>query len=144
MSLADAGARVLLLEADFDQPQLHQVMSVTAPVGAGFSQQIIARKHGVPSRPWVVVRCSHSLQVLAEGRVRSPGILALHEFGHAIRELGELHHVLVMHAPSLDKPSDLRALDELAQVTVLAQPDQPPAIHFGHQPLRQLIEPTRG
>ena len=139
LSLAQAGARVLLVEADFDDPQLHQVMAVSAPSGAGFSQQIIARRHDRRDRPWVVVRCSPTLQILTEGRMRSPGLLGSEEFQRAIGELGEQHHVLVMHAPSLDKPTDLQVIDALAQAAVLLTPKDAPAIQFGNNPLRALL-----
>jgi Mrp family chromosome partitioning ATPase len=137
--LAQAGARVLLVEADFDDPQLHQVMAVSAPSGAGFSQQIVARRHDRQDRPWAVVRCSPTLHVLAEGRMRSPGLLGSEEFERAIRELGEQHHVLVMHAPSLDKPTDLQVIDALAQAAVLLTATEVPTIQFGNSPLRALL-----
>jgi Mrp family chromosome partitioning ATPase len=140
VALAQAGARVLLVEADFDNPQVHQVLAVNAPSGAGFSQQIIARRQDhQQSRPWQVVRCSQTLQVLAEGRLRSPGMLASEEFERAIRQLGDQHHVLIMHAPSLDKGPDLSAIDELAQAAVLVRAKEPPTIHFGNNPLRALL-----
>jgi Mrp family chromosome partitioning ATPase len=139
LSLAQAGARVLLVEADFDDPQLHQVMAVSAPSGAGFSQQIVARRHDRQDRPWAVVRCSPTLHVLAEGRMRSPGLLGSEEFERAIRELGEQHHVLVMHAPSLDKPTDLQVIDALAQAAVLLTATEVPTIQFGNSPLRALL-----
>jgi Mrp family chromosome partitioning ATPase len=139
LSLAQAGARVLLVEADFDDPQVHQAMAVSAPSGAGFSQQIIARRHDRQARPWVVVRCSSTLQILAEGRMRTPGLLASDEFERAIRELGEQHHVLVMHAPSLDRPTDLQVIDALAQAAVLLTVKEAPTIQFGNNPLRVLL-----
>jgi Mrp family chromosome partitioning ATPase len=139
VALAQAGARVLLVEADFDTPQVHQVLAISAPSGAGFSQQIIARRQDQHSRPWTVVRCSQTLQVLAEGRLRSPGMLASEEFERAILQLCEQHHVLVMHAPSLDKGPDLRAVDALAHAAVLVSAKELPSIQFGNNPLRALF-----
>jgi Mrp family chromosome partitioning ATPase len=136
LALSQAGARVLLIEADFDNPQVHHAMAVSAPSGAGFSQQIIARRHDHQARPWVVVRCSGTLQILAEGRLRSPGLLASEEFERAIRELTEQYHVLVMHAPSLDKTTDLQAIDALAQAAVVLSGTGAPTIQFGTNPLR--------
>jgi Mrp family chromosome partitioning ATPase len=139
LSLAQAGARVLLVEADFDDPQVHQAMALSPPSGAGFSQQIVARRHDRQARPWVVVRCSPTLQVLAEGRMRSPGLLGSGEFERAISELVEQHDVLVMHAPSLDKPTDLRIIDALAQAAVLLTAKDAPTIEFGNNPLRAWL-----
>jgi Mrp family chromosome partitioning ATPase len=139
LSLAQAGARVLLVEADFDEPQVHQAMAVSPPSGAGFSQQILARRHDQQTRPWVVVRCSPTLQILAEGRMRSPGLLGSGDFERAIAELGEQHDVVVMHAPSLDKPTDLQIIDGLAQAAVLLTVKDAPTIQFGNNPLRGLL-----
>jgi Mrp family chromosome partitioning ATPase len=139
VALAQAGARVLLVEADFDHPEVHQVLAITAPSGAGFSQQIIARRQDQQSRPWAVVRCLQTLQVLAEGRLRSPGMLASEEFERAIYQLGDQHHVLVMSAPSLDKRLDLRAVDALAQAAVVVSTNEPASIQFGNNPLGALL-----
>jgi Mrp family chromosome partitioning ATPase len=137
-ALAEKGARVLLVEADFDNPQLHQALGINPPFGAGFSQQLIARRNS-HSRPWAVVRCSPTLQVLAEGRMRSPGLLGSDDFARAMAELIEQHHVIVMHAPSIDRQADLRAIDVLAEAAVVSNGKQPPAIRFGSNPLRGLI-----
>lgn len=139
IALSEAGARVLLLEADFDLPQVHRVMAVTASPGAGFSQQILARRQVGQARPWIVVRCLPTLHVLAEGRFRSPGLVDLQEFERAVLELAEQHHVVLLHAPSLDRPSDLRRLDALAQAAVVVQPEQAPSIQFGNSPLRAML-----
>jgi Mrp family chromosome partitioning ATPase len=140
LALAQAGARVLLVEADFDNPQVHQAMAINAPSGAGFSQQLITRRQGHQARPWVVVRCTPTLQVLAEGRMRSPGLLGSAEFEGAIRELGEQHQVLVLLAPSLDKSTDLQVIDSLAQAAVvLSAKGDAPTIQFGNNPLRAML-----
>jgi Mrp family chromosome partitioning ATPase len=139
LALAQSGARVLLVEADFDRPQLHEALAVTAPPGAGFSQQLRARRSDGQPQPWTVVRCSPNLQVLVEGRFRSPGLLASGEFERAIHELKGQHHVVVMHAPSLDKPGDLRSLSGLTQAVVVTNDNQPATIQFGDGALRALL-----
>jgi Mrp family chromosome partitioning ATPase len=138
MALSQGGARVLLVEADFDSPEIHQALAISAPTGAGFSQQLMARRQDKRARPWVVVRCSPDLHVLLEGRFRSPGMLASHEFEHAIRELREQHHIVVIHAPSLDKPGDLGPMGTLAQAVVVADPTRPATIQFGDNLLSAL------
>jgi len=139
LALSQKGVLVLLVEADFDSPEIHQMLSIAAPPGAGFSQQLIARRQELQSRPWVVVRCSPNLQVLAEGRLRSPGQLAAEAFERAIRELRDQHHVVVIHAPSLDKPGDLRPVGNLVQAVVIANADQSATIQFGEGALRALL-----
>ena len=139
LSLAQAGARVLLLEADFDHPQVHQALAFETPSGAGFSQQIMARLHARQVKPWLVVRCSPNLQVLAEGRLRSPGLVASSGFERAVQELGQAHHVIVIHAPSLDRAAELRALDTMTQAAIIARSKQPATIQFGDNPLRGFV-----
>lgn len=139
LALAQAGASVLLLEADFDNPQIHQALAIETPSGAGFSQQITARLHAKQLKPWLVVRCLPHLQVLAEGRLRSPGLVASTGFERAVHELTESHHVVVIHAPSLDRLVELRAIDALSQALVLARGKEQPTIQFGLNPLSALL-----
>jgi Mrp family chromosome partitioning ATPase len=139
LALAHSGARVLLVEGDLDTPELHQVLSITAPSGAGFSQQLMARRQDRQARPWVVVRCAATLQVLAEGRMRSPGLLG-DAFESAITELREQHHVVLIHAPSLDKPGDLRPIAGLVHGVIVVNPDQSASLELGDNALRSLLQ----
>jgi Mrp family chromosome partitioning ATPase len=139
LSLSLAGARVLLIEADFDRPQVHQALAIDAPSGAGFSQQILARRNARQPRPWVAVRCAPNLLVLVEGRLRSPGLLGSDDFERAISELAGGHHVMVIHAPALDGASDLRTIDALSQAAVISHPSEPVRIQFGQNPLRGAL-----
>jgi hypothetical protein len=89
--------------------------------------------------PWAVMRCSPNLQVLAEGRFRSPGLVATKEFERAIVELREQHHVVIVHAPALSKPDDLRPLSALAQGLVIVEPGHASKTRFADDPLRGLV-----
>jgi Mrp family chromosome partitioning ATPase len=139
LALAHSGARVLLVEGDFDNPDVHLALGLSAPHGAGFSQQLVARRHDPKPRPWVVVRCSPTLQVLAEGRMRSPGSLAAEEFERAMSELREQHHVVLIHAPPLDNPADLRPIGGVAQAVVVAAADYSASIQFGDNVLGAML-----
>jgi Mrp family chromosome partitioning ATPase len=139
LSLAQNGARVLLVEADFDQPELHDALDVSAPPGAGFSQQLRGRRPDGQAAPWVVVRCSAHLHALVEGRMRSPGMLTSGAFDTAIQELRGQHHVVILHAPTLARPGDLRPLTGLSQAVVVVNSGQPPVIQFGDGALRGLL-----
>jgi len=138
-ALAQAGASVLLLDADFDNPQVHQVLAFQTPSGAGFSQQIMARLHSKQTKPWLLVRCFPNLVVLAEGRLRSPGLVASSGFVRAVEELGQSYHMVVIHAPALDRVVELRAIDSLTQAAVITRPREPAMIHFGESPLRGFL-----
>jgi Mrp family chromosome partitioning ATPase len=139
LSLAQNGARVLLVEADFDQPELHEALSISAPPGAGFSQQLRGRRPDGQAAPWVVVRCSANLQALVEGRMRSPGILTSGAFDTAVQELRGQYHVVILHAPTLARPGDLRPLSGLTHAVVVVHSGQPPLIQFGDGALRGLL-----
>ena len=139
LSLAQNGAQVLLIEADFDRPELHETLSVSAPPGGGFSQQLRARKPDAQAAPWLVVRCSVNLQVLVESRMRSPGMLASTAFETAIQELRGQHHVVVFHAPALANPVNLRPLAGLCDAVVVANKGETPTIQRGEGALRALL-----
>ncbi len=138
-ALASAGARVLLIEADFESPQIHNALAVNAPTGAGFSQQLMARRHDKRPRPWTVLRCSPNLAVLAEGRLRSPGQLISDDFARALRELAEQHHVVVLHAPALGYQAELRALHGLVQGVVLVRAGSASSMQLGDGALLPLL-----
>jgi Mrp family chromosome partitioning ATPase len=138
-SLALSGARVLVVEADFDRPALHQALAVNAPPGAGFSQQLRGHRNDGQAKPWTVLRCVPNLHALVEGRMRSPGLLTSGLLEGAIQELRGHHHVVIMHAPPLNKPSELRPLGTLAQAVVVANPGQPPSVQFGDGALDALL-----
>jgi Mrp family chromosome partitioning ATPase len=139
VALAQAGVRVLLVEADFDQPELHQALGVSAPSGAGFSQQLRARAPNVPPQPWLVARCTPTLNVLVEGRLRSPGHFAAGALRSALEELRGPHQVVIIHAPALDKLNELQELAPVIQAAVLARPAQPPSLQFGDSALLALF-----
>ena len=138
-ALAQSGARVLLVEADFDHPELHQALAISAPPGAGFSQQLMARRHNEQPRPWAVVRCTPNLHALVEGRLRSPGLLASPEFEHALQDLRDAHHVLVVHAPLTNRRTELWTLGGLTQGVVVTNDGQPTTLQFGDGALRAML-----
>jgi Mrp family chromosome partitioning ATPase len=139
VALAHGGARVLLVEADFDHPELHQALGISAPPGAGFSQQLRGRSPERPQQSWTVTRCAQNLNVLVEGRLRSPGQLAPGILKSSLEELGGQHDVVIIHAAPLDKASDLRQLAPLTQGVVLAQAPQAPRIQLGDGALSALL-----
>jgi len=112
--LAEAGrARILLMEGDFDYPSTHRLLAIEMPRGSGFSQQMRMRSKTGIAPPWVVVRCSETLHVLAEGVVRSPGILFSQEFSDAISELRRCYDVIVLDGPISGIGADHKPLDSV-------------------------------
>jgi Mrp family chromosome partitioning ATPase len=118
--LAGAGrARVLLIEANFDRPAVHSLMRVDMPFSQGFSEQMRKRMTPAPRRPWVLFRCAPNLHVLAEGLVRSPGLLSSVQFGEAIAELRGYYDVIVADGPIAESTIDTCAFDALMDGIVL-------------------------
>jgi Mrp family chromosome partitioning ATPase len=128
MLSSDGGKRVLLMEANFDFPAVHRVLSIEMPHSEGFSQQLRARRRAASHVPWKVVRCSDALHVLAEGVVRSPGILLSREFSDAIAELRGSYDVIVVDGPIAGLGVETKPLDAVTDgIAVVARSGAEPA-----------------
>ncbi|HEX6239706.1 MAG TPA: hypothetical protein VFZ61_02385 [Polyangiales bacterium] len=115
LALAEAEqVEVLLLEADFDQPAVHIVMDIMMPPLAGFSQQIHQGLSDVESpRRWTVVRRAPSLSVLAEGMMRTPGMMYSAQFSAAVTELRGAYDIIVVSGPAAGSPTDVQAFSDV-------------------------------
>jgi WAS/WASL-interacting protein len=119
--LAQPGhARILLMEGDFDHPVVHRLMRIDMPIASGFSEQMRRRMNGSPPGPWTIVRCAPNLYVLAEGLVRSPGLLPTVQFADSVNELRRAYDLVVIDGPAGGMSVDTRALDAVADGIVLA------------------------
>jgi Mrp family chromosome partitioning ATPase len=112
-------ARVLLIEANFDRPAVQRLMRIDMPFSQGFSEQMRRRMTPVSKKPWVLFRCAANLHVLAEGLVRSPGLLSSVQFGEAIAELRGYYDVIVADGPIAESTIDTVAFDALMDGIVL-------------------------
>jgi Mrp family chromosome partitioning ATPase len=129
LALAETGhPRILLMEGEFDRPAVHEVMGVEMPRSAGFSQQMHNRIHAQASGGWVVVECLPTLHVLAEGRVRSPGLLHSFQFEGAVTDLRQRYEIIVIDGPPLSVNTDMRALEAVVDgvIVVLRPGDREP------------------
>jgi len=105
--------RILLIEADLQTPRVHRLMRVDMPMSSGFSQQL----RSVPSntqRRWTVVSCGKSLHVLAEGVMRSPGLLLSQRFSQGLSELRNYYDIIVIDGPTESLSLEAQALDAVA------------------------------
>jgi Mrp family chromosome partitioning ATPase len=128
MLSSSGGRRVLLVEANFDFPAVHRVLSIEMPHAEGFSQQLRARRRAGTRTPWKVVRCSDALHVLAEGVVRSPGILLSREFPDAIAELRGAYDVIVLDGPIAGLGIETKPLDAVTDgIALVARGGAQPA-----------------
>jgi Mrp family chromosome partitioning ATPase len=116
----DGRVRVLLLEANFDFPQVHRVVAVDMPPGLGFSQQLRARLRSGVRKQWTVISCTDRLHVLAEGLVRSPGVLLSQEFADAVAELRTNYDVIVIDGPIAGLGIETKPLDAVTDGIAIA------------------------
>jgi Mrp family chromosome partitioning ATPase len=115
-------ARVLLMEADFHWPAVHQVMHVEMPMSAGLSQQL--RRHGQdPTQPWIVLECSQTLHVLAEGVMRSPGLILSTHFEDSLRSFRSVYDFIVIDGPQSSSEVECRALDFSIDGHIIVSPE---------------------
>jgi Mrp family chromosome partitioning ATPase len=122
--LAEPGrARVLLMEGDFDGPAVHRLMRIEMPLAFGFSEQVRRRMKQPKPAPWSIVRCSANLQVLAEGRVRAPGMLSSVQFVDGLSELRRYYDLIVLDGPMAGSV-DARVLDEISDGLVVVGPNE--------------------
>lgn len=134
-SLAEAGhARVLLLEADLSRPALARLLEVEVPPLMGFSQQL-HRRSAVPGAAWTVLRVAPCLDLLAEGRVRTPGMLYSDQLSRALSDLRAHYDIIVVDAPRIATLDDARALEGVADGIVL--------LGAGDRTIEQAIEQYR-
>jgi Mrp family chromosome partitioning ATPase len=115
LALAESGhPRILLMEGDIQSPRVHHLMRVAMPMSAGFSQQLRDRINGNTERRWTVVSCGPSLHVLAEGMLRSPGLLLSRQFSDGVADLRNYYDFIVIDGPSTSLPVESQALDAVA------------------------------
>jgi len=123
LALAEAKhPRVLLVESDFHFPKVQKWLKLDIPLAAGFSQQLRARIQGATESRWHVVECKPSLHVLAEGVMRSPGLLLSNQFEAALKELRSYYDVIVIDAPVALSDADGQALVDVVDGAVVVGP----------------------
>jgi Mrp family chromosome partitioning ATPase len=98
-------------------------MAVSMPNFSGFYQQMHARTRKTEKKPWIVVRCSSNLDVLAEGIVRSPGVLFSQQFAEAVTELRRYYKVIVCDGPVVGG-ADAKPLDAITDGLIVVAPSQ--------------------
>jgi len=119
LALAESGhPRILLMDGDIHSPRVHRLMHVEMPMSAGFSQQLRERINGSSERRWTVVSCSKVLHVLAEGMLRSPGLLLSRQFSDGLADLRNYYDFIVIDGPSSSLPVESQALDAVADGVV--------------------------
>jgi hypothetical protein len=111
LALAEARhPRVLLVEADFQWPTLHSLLHIDMPPSLGFSQQLRARAY---NDQWHVVEITPTLHVMAEGIMRSPGLILSSHFEDSLRSFRSYYDFVIADGPLLSAEVDCRAFDSV-------------------------------
>jgi Mrp family chromosome partitioning ATPase len=113
--------RVLLLEGDFQWPSVHRMMRVDMPMAMGFSQQLRGR-NSAKADAWTVVECTPTLDVLAEGIMRSPGHILSVQFEESVRSLRSYYDVIVIDGPDASESVECRALANVIDAVAIVAP----------------------
>lgn len=115
-------ARVLLMEGNLQRPAVHRWLRVSMPLAAGLSMQLNARADHSAMRPWAVLQCTPNLHALAEGVMRSPGLLLSQAFYDCVKELKTCYDVVLIDGPMMSDAVECRAFDSLMDALVLVAP----------------------
>jgi len=122
LALAEsAHPRVLLLEADFQWPDVHRLMGVDMPMSMGFSQQLRGRSPA-KADAWTVVECLPTLHVLAEGIMRSPGMILSVRFEEALTSLRTYYDFIVLNGPDTSAVVECRAMNNVTDGAAIVAP----------------------
>lgn len=112
LALADSGhPRILLMEGDFQRPTVQRLLQIEMPIRSGFSQQLRDRIQSKQESRWTVIGCSKSLHVLAEGVMRSPGLMLSQQFADCVKELRRYYDFIIIDGPATSLDLDSKALD---------------------------------
>lgn len=114
--------RVLLLEGNRNRPAVHRLMRVDFG-SEGLSRQLESRARGNVA-PWVVKRCTETLDVLAEGLNRAPAMMLTPTFNTGVHELKSYYDFIVIDGPFLYDAADCTALSNVVDGVVLVCPDE--------------------
>lgn len=114
LALAASGhPRVLLLEADFHRPWVQRMLQLDMPMGTGFSQQLRNRINKGDRTRWTVLAPMNSLHVLAEGVMRTPGLVLSRQFAEALKEMRAYYDLIIIDGPTSSLDVDSNALDSV-------------------------------
>jgi Mrp family chromosome partitioning ATPase len=113
-------ARVILVEGNFERPQLARALGLRLPPEAGFSAQIRERTRG-RAAPWGIVRLGPSLSLLAEApdAAANPETILSTHFDAALLALRRSYEYVVVDGPAIIGAGDATALEAVSDGVLL-------------------------
>lgn len=127
--------RVLLMEGDFQDPKVHRTVRVEMPISGGLSQQLQVRlAQGARGRvvgadhAWEVMECHASVDVLAEGFIRSPGGILSQQYEECLNDLRNCYDLVIIDGPPTGTGSEAQAFADLVDGVVVCTPRDRPDV----------------
>jgi Mrp family chromosome partitioning ATPase len=117
---ATGHARVLLIDANFDQPLQHKVMRAEMPPGKEFARQIQEHMMAQGSDQWSVLRCTKNLHLLLGGPSPTPGMILTRSFELCVRGMRTYYDFIVLDGPSGNRETECQAFDGVVDGLVIA------------------------
>ncbi len=115
----DQATRVLLIDGDLGQPELHRALQLDTPQQVSLAAQLTERARGGSEKTWYVLECGPLLHVLPS-LTRAPELLLSRHFAGCVRDLRPYYEVIVVHGASVADPIACRALDDVADGVLVA------------------------
>jgi len=129
--------RVLLMEGDFQDPKVHRTVRVEMPIAGGLSQQLQQRLAlgsrggaggAAPDHVWEVMECHATVDVLAEGFIRSPGGILSQQFEECLNDLRNCYDLVIIDGPPTSTGSEAQAFADLVDGVVVCTPHDRPDV----------------
>ncbi|HEU5076701.1 MAG TPA: hypothetical protein VFU02_21070 [Polyangiaceae bacterium] len=128
--LGESVPRVLLMEGDFQDPKVHRTVRVEMPIAGGLSQQLQLRlaRGTAPDTVWEVMECHTTVDVLAEGFIRSPGGILSQQFEQCLNDLRNCYDLIIIDGPPTSTGSEAQAFADLVDGVVVCTPRDRPDV----------------
>jgi len=128
--LGEYAPRVLLMEGDFQDPKVHRIVRVEMPISGGVSQQLQLRlaRRSARDHVWEVMECHPTVDVLAEGFIRSPGGILSQQFEECLNDLRNCYDLIIIDGPPTSTGSEAQAFADLVDGVVVCTPHDRPDV----------------
>jgi Mrp family chromosome partitioning ATPase len=125
---SSAQFRLLLVDCDFQAPSLTPLLRVDVPLSAGFSLQLQTHSREAEDVGWSVVRCTPSLDLLAESALRAPDALRGQEFEHCIASIRRNYDIVILNGALLSRFDECQAIAAVSDAVVAVSRRDPQSL----------------
>ncbi len=125
---SSAQFRLLLVDCDFQSPSLTPLLRVDVPLSAGFSLQLQTHSREAEDVGWSVLRCTPSLDLLAESALRAPDALRGQEFEHCIASIRRNYDIVILNGALLSRFDECQAIAAVSDAVVAVSRRDPQSL----------------